>query len=114
MVAEVLNRRIINQQIFSIPIKLVSYTFFTHQFHRKNQAIVITRLFFVVMLLCSPLSLYPIHFSLICFEEKVELFIVITRLSLSCKNSNVGHYLKSIKGINTTIGILAHYDQLQL
>ena len=39
--------------------------------------------------------------------------IVITRSS-SCKNFNVAHYLKSIKGINTKLRILAHHDKMQL
>ena len=35
-------------------------------------------------------------------------------LSLSCKNFNVAHYSKSIKGIITKLGILAHHDKMQL
>ena len=31
-----------------------------------------------------------------------------------CKNFNVAHYSKSIKGINTKLGILAHHDKLKL
>ena len=37
----------------------------------------------------------------------------IARLA-SCKNLNVAHYSKSIKGINTKLGILAHCDKMQL
>ena len=33
---------------------------------------------------------------------------------LSCKNFNVAHYSKSIKGINTKLGTLAHHDNMQL
>ena len=43
--------------------------------------------------------------------------IVITRsllLLFSCKNFNVAHYSKSMKGINTKVGILAHHDKVQL
>ena len=34
--------------------------------------------------------------------------------SVSCKNFNVAHYSKSLKGINTKHGILAHQDKMQL
>ena len=42
--------------------------------------------------------------------------IVIARslLSSSCKNFNVAHYSKSIKGINTKLGMVAHHDKMQL
>ena len=33
---------------------------------------------------------------------------------LSCKNFNVAHYSKSINDINTKLGILAHYEKMQL
>ena len=45
--------------------------------------------------------------------------IVITRSSLlsslfsPCKNFNVAYYSKSIKGIDTKLGILAQHDKLQ-
>ena len=35
-------------------------------------------------------------------------------LSSLCKNLNVAHHLKSIKGIDTKLGILAHYDKMKL
>ena len=35
-------------------------------------------------------------------------------LQLSCKNFNVAHYSKSIKGIITKLGILDHHDKMQL
>ena len=47
-------------------------------------------------------------FYLVCFDEKA---IVIARL-LSCKNFSVAHYSKSIKGINTKLGIIAHHDNM--
>ena len=34
--------------------------------------------------------------------------------SVQCKNLNVAHYSKSIKDINTKLGILAHHDKVQL
>ena len=41
--------------------------------------------------------------------------IVITRSSSSsCKNFNVDYCSKIIKGINTKLGILAHYDKVQM
>ena len=33
---------------------------------------------------------------------------------LFCKNFNVAQYSKSIKGINTKLGILGHHDKMQL
>ena len=40
--------------------------------------------------------------------------MIARSLLLSCKNFNVGCYSKSIKGINTKLGTLAHYDKMQL
>ena len=39
---------------------------------------------------------------------------IVARSLLSSKNFNVAHYLKSIKGVNTKFGILAHHDKVQL
>ena len=36
------------------------------------------------------------------------------RCLLLCKNFNVAHYSKSIKGIKIKLGILAHHDKMQL
>ena len=33
---------------------------------------------------------------------------------LQCKNFNLAHYSKSIKGTNTILGILANHDKVQL
>ena len=44
--------------------------------------------------------------------------VVIARslllLPLLCKNTNVAHYSKSIKVMNTKLGILANHDKLKL
>ena len=47
------------------------------------------------------------------FRRICQAYIVIARSSL-CKNINVARYSKSIKGINTKFGILAHHDKMQL
>ena len=49
-----------------------------------------------------------------CLFQGKSQAIVITRLLSSCKNFNVAHYSKSIKGINTKLGILAHHEKMQL
>ena len=48
----------------------------------------------------------------ICDRTRSLLFLFF--MSLSFKNFNVAHYSKSIKGINTKLGILAHHDKMQL
>ena len=54
---------------------------------------------------------------LACIFWRKSQAIVIARSSLllllSCKNFNVAHYSKSIKGINTKLGIFAHHDKVQ-
>ena len=56
-----------------------------------------------------------IRFLLICFKEKVKLlwYLDCSRRN-SCRCHAKTHYLKSIKGINTKLGILAHHDKMQL
>ena len=56
------------------------------------------------------------HSFLACLIRRKSQGIVITRLSskLLCKNFNVAHYSKSIKDVNTKLGILAHHDKMQL
>ena len=55
------------------------------------------------------------HILLACLIRRKSLPIVIARSSsLSCQNFNVAHYLKSVKGINTKLGIPAHHDKMQL
>ena len=56
-------------------------------------------------------------FLLVCLFGRKSWAIVIARsllLSLLCKNFNVSHYSKSIKDINTKLGILVHHDEVQL
>ena len=62
------------------------------------------------------LAFHFITLLLACQFQRKSQAIVITRLSplSSCKNFNVAHYSKSIKGINTKLVILAHYDKLLL
>ena len=54
------------------------------------------------------------------FRRKSPAVVIIRSLSslllllLSCKNLNVTHYLKSIKDINTKLGMQAHNYRLQL
>ena len=57
-----------------------------------------------------------ITFLLACLFQRKSRAIVIARLSLSssCKIINVAPYLKSFKGINTKLRILAHHDKVQL
>ena len=60
-------------------------------------------------------SLFLHNFYLVRFEEKSSYkCIAISRLLLSCKNFNVGHFSKSIEGINTKLGILAHHHKVHL
>ena len=53
-------------------------------------------------------------------QAKINMFKLIARpwsltaTSLPCKNIYAAHYSKSIKGINTKLGILAHYDKMPL
>ena len=60
--------------------------------------------------------LKKMYFQLVCFEVKVELLLSIDccRFLLLYKNFNVAHNSKSVKGINTKFGILAHHDKLQM
>ena len=51
---------------------------------------------------------------LTCLFQKKCQVIVIIRSSLLCKNLNVAHYSKGIKGINTKLSILAHHDKFQM
>ena len=51
----------------------------------------------------------PIDLSYL-FRRK-SIAIVIPRSSSSCKNYNVAHCSKSLKGINTKHGIFAHQDK---
>ena len=53
------------------------------------------------------------------FQRKSQAIMIVRSsllllLSASCKNFNVVHYSKSIKGINTKLGIHAHHDKAQL
>ena len=54
-----------------------------------------------------------ISFSGHLFRRKSHA-VVITRMSLSCSDFNVAHYSKTIKSINTKLGILADHDKVQL
>ena len=59
-------------------------------------------------------SLYDVF--LACLFQRKSQAIEITRsllLLLSCKNFNLAHSSKSIKGINTRLGILAHHDMVR-
>ena len=47
------------------------------------------------------------------FRRKIR-DIVIARSSSSCKNFNVTHYSKSIKGINSKLGMPAYHEKVQL
>ena len=60
------------------------------------------------------LYVFAVHFYLVCLEENVELLLSARSSSSSCKNFYVAHYSKSIEGINTKHGILAHHDRMQL
>ena len=62
------------------------------------------------------LSLYYCTTFLACLFGRKSQAIAVVRLllSVSCKNLNVAHYLKSVKGINTKLEILAHHDKVQL
>ena len=58
------------------------------------------------------------NYKLVYFKRKSQS-IVIARLLLlllaaAYKHFNVAHYSKSIKGIITKLGILAHHDKVQL
>ena len=48
------------------------------------------------------------------FWRKIWPVVIARVLLLSCKNFNVAHYSKSSTGIDTKLGILAHYDKMQL
>ena len=39
---------------------------------------------------------------------------MIARSLSSFRNFNVAHYLKSVKGMNTKLGIFAHHNKMQL
>ena len=43
-----------------------------------------------------------------------QAIVVARSSSSSCKNFNVAHFSKSIKGINPRLGILAYHDKMQL
>ena len=46
--------------------------------------------------------MFPIHFELVCFEEKVELLRSLDHCRRRCgAKTNVAHYSNSIKDINT-------------
>ena len=62
------------------------------------------------------IRIFILIFKLLSFEEKVELLLSLDRCChCSClAKTNVAHYSKSVKGINTNFGILAHFDNVQL
>ena len=67
------------------------------------------------MMPCSSQIISVDSFQFVCFVEKVDLLWMVARSSsFSCKNFNIAQYSKSIKGINTKLGILANYDKVQL
>ena len=72
---------------------LISVYFLACLFQRKIPAFVITR----------SSSLLSLSLSLLSFS-----------LSSSCKKFNVTHYSKSMQGIDTKLGILAHHDNVHL
>ena len=55
---------------------------------------------------------------LACLFQRKSQALVITRSSsaslLSCKNFNLAHYSKCVKGINSKLGIFVHYAKMQL
>ena len=58
---------------------------------------------------------YSLHILACLFQRKSLAFVITRSWSLSSyKNLNAAHYSKSIKGINTKLGILAHHDKVQL
>ena len=52
-----------------------------------------------------------------CLFQSESRAIVVTRLLLlssSCKNFNIPHYSKSVKGRNTKLGIFVHHVKMYL
>ena len=65
---------------------------------------------------CGDKTYLDSYLLLACPFRRESQAIVITRTSslLSCKPFNVANRCKSVKGINTKLGILAHHDKMQL
>ena len=86
--------------------------------------------------LCITCGFYPLSYWLLCHLVLLYCFLILAilltlallQMYLSllkkkssccdhlflCKNFNVAHYSKGIKGINTKPGILANHDKMQL